>query len=145
MQDLSQDLLVFMQHHWQWMIVLVVILILVVALEFIKAQRNASRVTPAQAVHFMNRRGAIVIDTRPNDLFVSGHIIGAISIPAEQLAEKIKKHPKAKHQPLIFVCNNGIESAKSAAALQKQGYNIQILAGGITAWRDAQLPIVTGN
>jgi rhodanese-related sulfurtransferase len=43
---------------------------------------------------------------------------------------------------VVVVCAAGMRSAKAAAQLKSMGYeNVQSLAGGLKAWRAANLPI----
>ena len=139
-----QDILLFVQHHLALFTALAAILVVLIMIEFNKLKRSANRVSPAQATQLINHQKAVVIDIRTPDAFSSGHIIGAVSFPLSEISNKSKKFEKFKINPIIVVCNAGMESPKAAALLIKQGYRILILAGGMRAWRDAQMPIVKG-
>lgn len=140
-----QDILLFVQHHLELAAAVAVILVLLIIIEFIKIKRGANSVSPAQAVQLINRQNAPVIDLRSNDAFLSGHIVGALSIPLADLDSKMKKIEKFKSQPIVLACATGIESQQAATTLLKHGYNPQILAGGMRAWRDAGMPLVKGS
>jgi rhodanese-related sulfurtransferase len=44
------------------------------------------------------------------------------------------------------VCKNGVASGKAATRLVKAGFtNVATLAGGIEAWRRADLPLAKGK
>lgn len=139
-----QDLQVFINHHLALVTLLAIILVILVILEFIKIKRGASRLTPAQVIHLINHDKAVVIDIRSADAFANGHITGAISLPFDQLETKIKKIEKFKSQPIVLVCATGADSPKAAAILVQQGFQAQLLNGGIRAWRDAEMPLIKG-
>jgi rhodanese-related sulfurtransferase len=137
-----QDILLFIQQHWLLNAGLAAILFILIFLEFLNQKRNAAKVTPAQVTHLINRSNANIIDIRNSDLFKEGHIIGALSIPVAELPEKIKKLEKLKSQPLVITCMTGVESARAAGLLMQKGFNVHVLAGGIRAWNEADMPLV---
>ncbi|EKD54665.1 MAG: hypothetical protein ACD_60C00058G0001 [uncultured bacterium] len=139
-----QDILLFIQHHWALAAALLVILALLMVLELIKIKRSTRSISPAQTTHLMNHNKAIVVDLRSYDTFLGGHILNAISLPLTELKDKIKKIEKFKSQPIVIVCATDAESGNAAKALTEQGFDIQILSGGIRAWREADMPLVKG-
>jgi rhodanese-related sulfurtransferase len=98
--------------------------------------------TPANAVHLINREKAQVIDVSEATEFAAGHVVGAKNIPLDALSDKAKGLPGNKTTPLITVCANGTRSTKAVAQLKTMGYeNAQVLTGGLRAWREANLPV----
>ncbi len=98
-------------------------------------------ITPAMAVQLMNKEKAQVIDVCTPDEFASGHVTGAKNVPLSELSGA-KGLPSNKKTPLVVVCAAGMRSAKAATQLKAMGYeNVHSLAGGLKAWREAQLPI----
>ncbi|AKJ27779.1 rhodanese-like domain-containing protein [Caldimonas brevitalea] len=99
-------------------------------------------VSPAQAVHMINREKAVVIDISEPKEYAAGHVAGARNVPLGSLAAGAKDLPSNKSLPLILVCSNGARAGKAVATLQKLGYQTVVpLAGGLAAWREANLPI----
>ncbi len=137
-----QDILLFLSHHSLLTMGIIVVFILLLITEFLRAKQGSFRLTPSQAAQLINHQNAVVIDLRPLDAYRSGHIIDAISIPARDIQANTKKLEKFKNKPLLLVCPTGIESQKVAAALLKQGYTVYILAGGIRAWNEADMPLI---
>lgn len=137
-----QDLTVFIQNHWQLSSVLIVVLILLTIVEFIKQKSDTSRLTPRQVTQLINHENAAVVDVRDTDAFASGHILNAASLPVKDLEQKLQKIEKFKSQPIVLVCSTGLDSARAFSVLQKKGFNVKILGGGIRAWREADLPLV---
>ncbi|MDI1257741.1 rhodanese-like domain-containing protein [Aquabacterium sp.] len=98
--------------------------------------------TPANAVHLINREKAQVIDVCDAAEFAAGHVVGAKNIPLDTLADKVKGLPGNKTTPLVVVCATGARSTKAVAQLKTMGYEkAQVLAGGLKAWREANLPV----
>jgi len=95
----------------------------------------------AEAVRLINREKGVLIDLREPAEFAAGHIVGARNIPLAAL-EGHKSLPSNKALPLVLVCASGARAARAAVMLRKLGHeNTQPLAGGLAAWREANLPI----
>ncbi len=108
----------------------------------IKGGANGGGLTPANAVHLINREKGQVIDISDAAEFAAGHVVGAKNIPLDTLADKAKGLPGNKTIPLIVVCGTGARSAKAVAQLKTMGYDkAQVLVGGLKAWREANLPV----
>jgi len=102
---------------------------------------GAGRVTAAQAVQLINREKALLIDVCEAAEFAAGHAVGARSIPLSALANS-GDLPKNKAQPIVVLCASGARASRAAAVLKKQGFEqLHVLAGGMNAWREANLPI----
>ena len=98
--------------------------------------------TPAAAVHLINREKAVVVDVCETSEFAAGHVNGAKNIPLGELEAKLATSVKNKTLPLILVCQSGARSGRALAIAKKLGYEqAQSLGGGLAAWRAANLPI----
>lgn len=97
---------------------------------------------------------AVVVDVREPAEFEAGHLEGAINIPRGVLEFQVEAHPalggatdpalSVRERPLVVYCRSGARSALAAASLQRMGFNnVTSLAGGITAWAEAGLPVRT--
>jgi rhodanese-related sulfurtransferase len=94
------------------------------------------------AVLLMNREKAVVVDVSDAAEFATGHIVGSKNLPAAELEAKLEATVKNKALPLILVCPTGARAARQVAAAKKLGYgNVQAIAGGLKAWREAGLPL----
>jgi rhodanese-related sulfurtransferase len=140
-----QEIMTFIQHHIVLNISLLSVLFALILLEFINQKRSAEQVSPAKLIQLMNHSNASVIDVRTATGYTDGHIIGALSMPLETLETNTKKLDKLRANPIIIVCANGIDSVRAASLLTKQHYNARILAGGMKAWREAEMPVVKGQ
>ena len=98
--------------------------------------------SPANAVQLINREKAVVVDVCEPEEFATGHIGGAKNIPVNQLEAQLGQAVKNKALPLIMVCPKGARAARGAAEAKKLGFtNVQVLAGGLNAWKEANLPV----
>ena len=106
-----------------------------------KGGGGASTVSTSEAVRLVNREKAQMVDVSEPDEFAASHVVGARNVPLGRL-EGAKELPGNKNLPLVLVCPNGSRAARGAALLRKAGYEkAQSLAGGLAAWREANLPI----
>ncbi|MFT6899530.1 MAG: rhodanese-related sulfurtransferase, partial [Paraglaciecola sp.] len=96
-----------------------------------------------EATLLMNKQDALVFDIRPGAEFKKGHILGAKQIKAEQVTQAdFAPLEKQKDKPIIVVCAMGMTCKRTAAQMQKAGFEqVSILKGGMNAWQGANLPI----
>ena len=93
-------------------------------------------------MQLINREKAVLIDICEPNEFAAGHPIGAKNIPMGQLETKLPTVVKNKALPVILVCQSGARSSRALGLAKKLGYeNVQSLAGGLGAWRSANLPV----
>lgn len=102
---------------------------------------GAGQVNTNEAVRLVNREKGLLIDVCEPAEYAAGHASGARSIPLGTL-EASKDLPSNKTLPLVLVCQSGARASRAAGILRKAGHaNVQVLAGGMKAWREANLPI----
>jgi rhodanese-related sulfurtransferase len=131
----------FIVNHWPLWLAFILLLLCVFINELITQKKRAKSLSTAAAVLMMNHEGASVIDLREQDAYRAGHIIDAIRSTAEDF--KQQRMDKYKNKTFILVCTRGLQSAELANKLRTQGFaNAMVLAGGMTAWQEAGLPIV---
>lgn len=94
------------------------------------------------AVQLINRERAVVIDVREPDEFAAGHATGSRNVPLELLETKLGATVKNKSLPVLVMCATGARGQRAVAIAKKLGYEqAQAVAGGLKAWKDANLPI----
>ena len=88
----------------------------------------------------------VVLDVRTVDEFNDGHIKGAILIDQGQsdFIEKAKSLLPIDKKIAIY-CRSGRRSANAAGRLADIGYKCVNLKGGIIAWKEAGMPVVTSE
>lgn len=100
---------------------------------------------PDEVTRLINREDARVVDIRSQKEFENGHIIDAININVDQLANQLNKLKKYKDKGIIFCCASGSVSPKEARKLMNEGYEkVYCLKGGILSWQNANLPLTKG-
>ncbi|MCK9389738.1 MAG: rhodanese-like domain-containing protein [Sulfuritalea sp.] len=105
---------------------------------------SSEDLTPAQATLLMNREDALVLDVRETGEWTSGHIPGARHITLAQLEKRMSEIEKLKGHPVIICCASGNRSSSACGRLKRGGFEkVFNLAGGISAWREASLPLTT--
>ena len=97
----------------------------------------------ADRVHAQPDDGApVLIDVRAPRERDQKRIPGSLSIPLNHLAERTSELPADR--PLLVYCAGGYRSSIAASLLQLHGFkHVGEIAGGITAWEAAKLPIET--
>ena len=103
-------------------------------------------VNSASLTALINRDDAQVFDVSAIADFEKGHIVGAKNVVLSQVGPDNKLLAKAKEQPVVLVCRNGMQSADAAKRLVKAGFaKVFWLDGGVAAWQQADLPLVKGK
>jgi rhodanese-related sulfurtransferase len=111
------------------------------------AIRGASggSLTANAAVQLINREKAVVIDVCEANEYANGHVSGAKHIPLAQLKQRLPEMVKNKELPVIFVCQSGMRSGSAMRIAKGLGYpKAQSLAGGLSSWQAASLPVERG-
>lgn len=104
---------------------------------------GARDLSPGEAVLWINREHALVLDVRNAAEFAGGHITEARNIPLESLPEQLKTLHKHKNKPVLVHCQGGVRSAKACQVLKNAGFtNVGNLKGGLNAWTQAKLPLL---
>jgi rhodanese-related sulfurtransferase len=103
---------------------------------------TAGGLSTANAVALINRERAVVVDVSETEEFAQGHVGGAKNVPFGQLEQRLPEVVKNKTLPLILICPNGARSNRALAVAKKLGYEkAQVMAGGLKAWKEANLPV----
>ena len=95
--------------------------------------------SPQQLSELLESGDAQLVDVREPYEWDAGRIAGAKHIELEHLAGRAAEIDKDKK--VVFQCRLGRRSAMATAAFAASGYDAYNLAGGITAWVEAGLPI----
>jgi len=83
----------------------------------------------------------LAIDVRTPTERSAKHIAGSMHVPLSRLSERLAELPKER--PLLVFCAGGYRSSIAASLLQRSGFtHVSEIAGGVTAWEAAQLPVV---
>ena len=105
---------------------------------------STERVSPPMlAEELAAQNPPVVIDIRTPREWSAGHLNSSINVPLAQLQQRINELPQDRR--IAIHCAGGYRSSIAASILHQHGLiNLIELAGGITAWEAAKLPVVTG-
>ena len=85
-------------------------------------------------------RAPVMVDVRAPGERQQKRIPGSVGIPLTRLAERLSELPADR--PLLVYCAGGYRSSIAASLLQRHGFpQVSEIAGGITAWDAARLPL----
>ena len=85
--------------------------------------------------------GAALLDVREPYEWAAGHAAEATHVPLGQLSLDVIPDG----EPLLVVCHVGGRSAMATQALRNAGLPAVNVAGGMAAWEQAGLPVVTDD
>jgi rhodanese-related sulfurtransferase len=88
------------------------------------------------------RKGLVtVLDVRPPEEFAAGHVPGAVNIPMDQLARRLRELPKGRE--VVAYCRGPfcLMSYEAVHLLRKKGRKARRLEDGMPGWRMAGLPV----
>jgi rhodanese-related sulfurtransferase len=94
--------------------------------------------------------GAVFIDARAPDEYLSGHIRGAFNVPADNFDEFYPRvEPQITSDSLIIAYCDGEAcplASDLAFTLAAKGYShVRVLVNGWSSWQDAKLPVESGD
>lgn len=86
---------------------------------------------------------AVVIDVRPREEYLAGHISGALSIPLGELDKRLAELPPRKE--IVAYCRGPycVMAYEAVARLRARGRRARRLTDGFPEWRASGLPVQT--
>jgi rhodanese-related sulfurtransferase len=103
-------------------------------------QRDTNQYVAFAAEFLSSPQPPPVIDVRTPHERDQMYIAGSLGIPLNHLTENLEKLPK--DSALLVYCAGGYRSSLAASLLQGSGFDrVSEIAGGITAWEAANLPV----
>ena len=106
------------------------------------AHRDEMEPVSAKELLERARKGLVVVlDVRPSEEYVAGHLPGAVNIPIQELAKRLRELPKRKE--IIAYCRGPycLMSYDAVVLLRKKGLQARRLENGLPEWRSAGLPV----
>jgi rhodanese-related sulfurtransferase len=111
------------------------------------AQEGLVRVSPDTAAATIENPpdGLVILDVRTPEEFAEGHIDEAIMIDfySDEFADQLAGlDPDV---PYVLYCRSGNRSGQTLAFMEQLGFtSVQDVDGGVLAWQEAGLPLVSG-
>ncbi len=107
--------------------------------EHSRGAERVEQITPQELAERMQREQFTIVDVRGASEWKEGHVPGAINIPVGYLAERIGSIPR--DMPIVLHCQSGARSAIASSVMLREGVPVLNLVGGMSAWRQAALPV----
>lgn len=103
---------------------------------------------PVDRDELLQRAGegeVVVLDVRPVEEYQAGHIRGAISIPLDELEKQIFTLPRDAE--IVAYCRGPycVLAPQALELLRGRGFRARRLAVGFPEWRQAGLPVTSGD
>lgn len=73
----------------------------------------------------------ILLDVRTPQEYKAGHITVAKNVPLN----KIESYKPKQNGKIFVICQSGMRSKKAARILEKNGYDVVNVRGGMSQWR----------
>ncbi|MEU3747262.1 MULTISPECIES: rhodanese-like domain-containing protein [Streptomyces] len=105
---------------------------------------NAEEVDREQLLARAEAGEVAVLDVRPAEEYAAGHAPGALSIPVEELAERIAELPADVE--VVSYCRGAycVLAHDASRLLHAHGRKAARLTDGMLEWRLAELPVDSG-
>ncbi len=88
--------------------------------------------------------GALLVDVRPAAEYQAAHLPEAVSVPLPELHQRLHELPKDRE--VIAYCRGPycVFALQAVQLLQKEGLRAAHFRPGLSKWREAQKPVVSG-
>lgn len=105
--------------------------------------QKAPEVSPSEAhkMHDKEDVATLILDVRQPAEYAWGTISGAERIPLTQLGRRLEALPRQKK--ILTICQSSHRSPIAARMLRNAGYEAINVEGGMSAWKEAGLPLET--
>jgi rhodanese-related sulfurtransferase/biotin operon repressor len=108
---------------------------------YITARDDLEPIPAAELLKRIRLGLVTVLDVRPAEEYAAGHLPGAINVPVEDLAKRLRKLPKGRE--VIAYCRGPycLLSVDAVALLRRKGLKARRLENGFPEWKAAGLPV----
>jgi rhodanese-related sulfurtransferase len=85
-----------------------------------------------------------IVDVRPEDEYRAAHLLGAISIPVQELERRIAELPRT--QEVVAYCRGPwcVYAAEAVEMLRNAGFRARRMEEGLPDWKARGFPVETG-
>ena len=109
---------------------------------------DRSDAEPVQMDELLKRacsENVVILDTRPTTEYAAGHIAGAISVPVDDLQQRLRQLPKRKEY--VAYCRGPycVYADRAVEILRSTGRRARRLLEGFPEWRAAGFPVETSS
>lgn len=98
-------------------------------------------VSPQEAYrrHVAEAEPGLILDVRQPVEYGSGTVPGARQIPLTELGRRLQELPRERQ--ILTICRSSHRSPIAARQLQKAGFEVLNVDGGLLAWEEEGLPL----
>jgi rhodanese-related sulfurtransferase len=104
---------------------------------------DIAEVTRDELLRRLKAGDVTVVDVRPGEEYAAGHIPGAVSIPVDELADRLAELPAGT--TIVAYCRGSycVMAHEAVRALAAAGRSAARLSEGMLEWRLAELPVAS--
>ncbi len=112
--------------------------------QYLDGRDQLAAVTLKDLRRLMRDTDVTVLDVRPVDEFLAGHLPGAQSIPLAELKRRLRELPAGRE--IVAYCRGRycVFSLDAVTLLRKHGFRARRAEAGFPDWKDAGLRVATG-
>jgi rhodanese-related sulfurtransferase len=97
--------------------------------------RGITQLRPSEiSEQVIKDKSSILLDVRTSQERSGRHIKGSIHIPLQELTKRLNELSNYKEKQIICYCQSGSRSMVAASMLQKKGFAVANLKGGMAEW-----------
>lgn len=113
--------------------------------DYFAARDALEPVSRAELVERAARDEVVILDVRPRQEYLAGHIPGALSVPLDQLEAALSRLPKRRE--IVAYCRGPycVLAPEAVERLRAKGFKARRLEDGMPEWRLAGLPVAVGE
>ncbi len=84
----------------------------------------------------------LILDVRSDAEFAQSHVPGALNIPHDQMSSRLSEIDSHRDREVVVYCESGRRAGRVTEILNAAGFsNLRHLAGDMSGWRNAELPV----
>ena len=122
-------------------IVLFIIVIALILFELYEFIYSKNAINTEKAIELINRKNAIIIDTRSENNFRICHIVSSINIPHDKIKKHVNVIKQYKKKTIIIIHYKNRLAQKLINDIKSNNFNdIFYIKDGLNAWNKHDLP-----
>lgn len=103
-------------------------------------------IPPETAARMIAAGECYVVDVRSPAEFQAHRVAGAHLLPMGELQERHAEIPREPDRKILIVCEHGVRSQRTCAALAEHGWTkLMNMQGGMAHWIECGLPVASGT
>jgi rhodanese-related sulfurtransferase len=106
---------------------------------------NIHQIEANDLFKIINESNLLIIDVREQSEYRQERLEHSINIPLSNSLLELNNIEDIKNKKIILYCRAGVRSMVAATKLQEDGFenDVSNLTGGLNAWKDHKLPLLT--